>query len=141
LGKATLSTKLKFEKLTSNEIDLDISQNAFSPLICVNCNRDLNKFSQFREDLIRKQTKLYEIVFGEIVCEDQAADEEANDENAIVQEESHIQEGNEETLDEEMMECNQFFVDEESMHIESLVEESDGAEPMFLIESGELKEI
>lgn len=143
--KVSESTKIKFEKLTSHEIELNISQNLFSPLICVACNRDLNKYSNFRDELIRKQSKLYEIVFGgkfeeqeeitdehELVQEDVAVQEVEEDENLL--DECTIQEVNEEILDEEMIE--QFCVDDEQIE-GNFVEEAEEADTIYLMDNGE----
>lgn len=142
-------TKMKFENLTSLEFSLN--EQLFSSLICVNCNRDINKFNVFREGLIRKQTKLYEVVYAQDdfieTCGDSQQLEQEEEEDVIVQEMNEDEEVNEEMLDEEMLECDQFFVDEvddgETLQVESLVEEIDGndSDPVVIVEKGELKKV
>lgn len=141
LYKVCAETKKKFEFLTSLELTMD--PQLFSSFLCVSCNRDLNKFSIFRENLIRKQTKLYEIIYttGELVenCEDQQLEQQIIQEEELVQEVNNVTSINEEILDEEMLECDQYFVDEdgsESIQVESLVEESDGNEAVVIVQNG-----
>lgn len=127
--KVSESTKLKFESLTS--IKLTTNHN-FSTLVCVDCNRDLNKFSIFREDLIKKQSKIHEIVYSSRKFVENSENRTRENQNEI----NYTTNLTENILEEEMLECDQYFEGEnnESVQIESLLEESDTSET---IEDGE----
>lgn len=131
-------TKFRFENLTSLEFSLD---QLFSTLICANCNHDLAKYNLFRENLIKKQSTLYEIVYAQEdpTCNNQ---EVLQREDEMVQEVSDDLNENEEILDEEMLECEQLYVEdgeEETLLIESLVE-SDGNGSSTIVEKCKLKQ-
>lgn len=54
--------KVNFETLTSLELPLETDQ--FSSMVCFECYSNLKKFSSFRSNLIRKQTKLSLFLLG-----------------------------------------------------------------------------
>lgn len=101
--KVKESTKERFEILTSGlELSLD---RIFSCLMCESCNSDFTRLWTFREDLIMKQKKLYEIVYSDIV-EDHQLEEIEPEPEYLIEIPSEIQIDNDEnenieTLDEE----------------------------------------
>ncbi|CRL08682.1 CLUMA_CG021548, isoform A [Clunio marinus] len=67
--------KTKFENLTFVEL---IISSQFSSLICLNCNKNLEKLCSFREELIENQTKLYELLCVNFEGDSDPPDDEHN---------------------------------------------------------------
>ena len=120
--KVSGTTKSKFESLTSVKLTTD---HNFSTLLCVACNRDLNKFSLFREDLIKKQSKLLEIVYSSRKFVENSDNIIFGNQNQINYPTNHIKN----ILEEEIFECDQFennssFEEENIEPIKTILEES-----------------
>lgn len=66
----------RFGALTSVELQ---HHEALSSMICMSCNRNLGKFISLRDDLIRKQQKLYNFVFGKDEANETEIQQESDD--------------------------------------------------------------
>lgn len=82
--KINEKTKLNFETLTS--LPLSIDDDQFSLIACCECFKNLKTFSVFRDDLIRKQTKLCALIFGQDNINDTIVDDEPESEQNEVYE-------------------------------------------------------
>lgn len=119
--KLSETAREQFEKLTSLELDVSTE---LSHLVCVDCHRNLGRFSKFRDDLIKRQEQLNQFVFTQI--------------DDCVQELIEEDEGKEYLKEETISNC---FADEavdfveESSEIEFMITDSEGCD--FSSQSGE----
>ena len=104
----------RFGTITSIEL---FKHEDLSSMICVSCNRNLGKFISFRDDLIRKQQKLYNFVFGK---DENTNEEEFEQFDKIIEDEQPVAEYLYEDTDI-IVEAEQNESQEEQYIVEELV--------------------
>lgn len=127
--------KHKFEELTSLELEID--NQKFSSLICVSCHRNLTKFKALRDELVLKQSQLYEVVYGKDDDKNEEEIEMLEDEETtyLSGSEARSEAEEESCYQEELIRAESEFEDTE-MTVEFIVDED--LEDSLIIQDGEI---
>lgn len=140
--RVTGNTKIIFETLTSLELSLD---RIFSPLMCAECNKELNRLWAFRESLISNQKKLYEFVYSqdEIVSDVQEEVSEDGEETSeyLIDDIPQLEEGveTEDLPEDDDLESNETDVEYIVAEVDDEPSRSKVSQPNIVEQNGKLE--